>query len=151
MPPWTIMHHSTPLTCCIDHTRQKRKGTKKGERKFIIKKGEPPYMTSEKVIMHTWYWLLCDKFRDLLIETLFAVKPQALCGINLRSTTVVCWQVHSPMGDPSSRVEKKRGKEKKFVELSYLNQKFGTTFLQFRFWSGKNHLDGAGWFFVSDG
>ena len=113
MPPWTIMHHSTPLTCCIDHTRQKRKGTKKGERKFIIKKGEPPYMTSEKVIMHTWYWLLCDKFRDLLIETLFAVKPQALCGINLRSTTVVCWQVHSPMGDPSSRVENKKRKRKK--------------------------------------
>ena len=63
--------------------------------------------------LHTWYWLLCDKFSDLLIWTLFAVKPQALCGINLRSTTVVCWQVHSPMGDPSSRVENKKRKRKK--------------------------------------
>ena len=78
-------------------------------------------------------------------------KTAGICGINLRSTTVVCWQVHSPMGDPSSRVENKKRKRKKVLELNYLNQKFGTAFLQFRFWSGKNHLDGAGWFFVSDG
>ncbi len=36
------MHHSTPLTCCIEHARQKRKGTKKRERKFITKKGGTP-------------------------------------------------------------------------------------------------------------
>ena len=77
-------------------------------------------------------------------------KTAGICGINLRSTTVVCWRVHSQMGDPSSRVLKKK-KRKSFLELSYLNQKFGKAFLQFRFWSGKNHLDGVGWFFVSDG
>ena len=40
-------------------------------------------------------------------------KTAGICGINLRSTTVVCWRVHSPMGDPSSRVENKKRKKKK--------------------------------------
>ena len=34
------MYRSTPLTCCIDQTRQKKgKGTKKREKELIIKKG----------------------------------------------------------------------------------------------------------------
>ena len=80
MPPWKIMYHFTPLTCCIDHIRKNndkwRKKNEGRERGNLISEGGTPYMTSVKVIMHTWYWLLCDKFSDLLIETLSAVKPQ---------------------------------------------------------------------------
>ena len=72
MPPWRIMYHSTPLTCCIDHTRKKKK---KSEKTFF--KGGTLLHDFVKIIMHTWYWQLSNKFSDLLIETLFAVKPQA--------------------------------------------------------------------------
>ena len=152
MPPWTIMYHSTPLTCCIDQTRQKKeRGRKREKRNLLFKKGGTPlHDFCESHYAHMVLTVM-RQVQGPFDWNFICSKTAGICGINLRSTTVVCWQVHSPMGDPSSRVENKKRKRKKVLELNYLNQKFGTAFLQFRFWSGKNHLDGAGWFFVSDG
>ena len=56
--------------------RPYNKKRKRKVRKLFLKEGTLLH-DFVKIIIHTWYWQLSNKFSDLLIETLFAVKPQA--------------------------------------------------------------------------
>ena len=94
---------------------QKKRGER--ERKFNIGMGTPLHDFCESHYAH----MVLTVMRQVQWPfdwNFICSNTAGICGINLRSTTVVCWRVHSQMGDPSSRVKKGR-KEKVFgVRLS---------------------------------
>ena len=103
------MYHFTPLTCCTT-ILEKEEGEKQG--RGVIEVWRLSHL-------HTWYWLLCNKFSDIFFPIFICSNPQVYVVWTCWSTTIVWYfkRVLSHMGGPI-KAEKKGGEEKELTSQS---------------------------------
>ena len=108
MPPWIFMYHFTPLTCCKtikNKGRNKNRGWGRGRAE-----GGGQGLTFCKVICT--HGIDCQQVQWPFDLNFICSKTAGICGVNLRSTTIVySFNECSPTyGDPS-----KQGKRIVFI------------------------------------